>query len=106
MAILIADSGSTKSEWCFISNGGKQIVETQGASPYFLNESQLVAMMQQELLPALKKKIPTHIYFYGTGCAAAANRAMVKRAILKVFPQAKVEVNHDLTGAARALCGK
>jgi glucosamine kinase len=106
MSILIADSGSTKCEWCFISNGRKQLLETQGASPYFLNESQLVAMMQKELLPGLKKKTPTHIYFYGTGTAAPANRAMVRRAINKVFPRAKVEVQHDLTGAARALCGK
>jgi glucosamine kinase len=106
MSILIADSGSTKSEWCFISNGYKQLVETQGASPYFLNELQLVAMMQHELLPALKKKTPTHVYFYGTGCAAPENRAMVRRSLLKVFPRARVEVQHDLTGAARALCGR
>jgi len=105
MSILIADSGSTKCEWCFLSNGRKQIIETQGASPYFLNEIQLVEMMRKELLPALKNKIPAEIYFYGTGCAAAANRAMVKRALKKVFPQAGVEVEHDLMGAARALCG-
>ncbi len=105
MAILIADSGSTKCEWCYISNGRKQIIETQGASPYFLNEQQLVVMMQQELLPALKKKVPVSVHFYGTGCAAAANRAMIKRAIIKIFPEALVEVEHDLTGAARALCG-
>jgi glucosamine kinase len=106
MAILIADSGSTKCEWCFISNGRKQLIETQGASPYFLNESQLVAMMQKELLPELKKKTPTHIYFYGTGCAAAANRAIVQGAINKIFPNARIVVEDDLTGAARALCGR
>ncbi len=106
MAILIADSGSTKCEWCYISNGRKQTIQTQGASPYFLNEAQIMAMMLKELLPALKKKIPGHIFFYGTGCAAAANRALVKRAIKKVFPDSQVEVEHDLTGAARALCGR
>src|SRR6478736_3395554 len=106
MEILIADSGSTKCEWCYISGGRKQVIETQGASPYFLNESQLIAMMQRELLPPLKGKVPKHIFFYGTGCAAAANRAMVKRAIKKIFPIADIEVEHDLTGAARALCGK
>ncbi len=106
MSILIADSGSTKCEWCFISNGRKQFINTQGASPYFLNELQLIALMQNELLPALKKNKPTHIYFYGTGCAAASNRAIVRRAIRKVFPKARIEVEHDLTGAARALCGK
>ncbi|MDP9040429.1 MAG: N-acetylglucosamine kinase [Bacteroidota bacterium] len=106
MAILIADSGSTKCEWCFISNGRKQLIETQGASPYFWNESQLVAMMQKELLTELKKKTPTHIYFYGTGCAAAANRAIVQGAINKIFPNARIVVEDDLTGAARALCGR
>ena len=106
MEILIADSGSTKCEWCYISGGRKQVIETQGASPYFLNESQLISMIQRELLPPLKGKVPKHIFFYGTGCAAAVNRAMVKRAIKKIFPIADIEVEHDLTGAARALCGK
>jgi len=106
MAILIADSGSTKAEWCLLSNGRKYIIETQGASPYFLNEKQLVDMMLKELLPSLNKRIPDQVFFYGTGCAAAENRAMIKRAIKKIFPAAGVEVEHDLTGAARALCGK
>jgi glucosamine kinase len=105
MAILIADSGSTKCEWCYVSGSRKQIVETQGASPYFLNESQLISMMQRELKPQLKNKVPAKIYFYGTGCAAAANRAMIKRALSKTFSGALIEVQHDLTGAARALCG-
>jgi glucosamine kinase len=106
MAILIADSGSTKAEWCLLSNGRKKIIETQGASPYFLNEKQLADMMSNELLPSLGKRIPDQVFFYGTGCAAAENRAMIKRAIKKIFPVADVEVEHDLTGAARALCGK
>src|SRR5579863_4077769 len=106
MGILIADSGSTKCEWCFISNGRKQIIETQGASPYFLNGRQLAAMMKEELLPALKNKIPSAIYFYGTGLGAAKNRTMFKKAIRSVFPNAGIEVEHDLTGASRALCGK
>jgi N-acetylglucosamine kinase-like BadF-type ATPase len=106
MAILIADSGSTKCEWCFISAGRKQTIETQGASPYFLNESQFEGMMQKELVPALKNKIPTHIYFYGTGLAAVANRTMYRKAISRIFPESKIEVAHDLTGASRALCGE
>jgi glucosamine kinase len=105
MAILIADSGSTKCEWCFVSKVRKQVIYTQGASPYFLSELQLVEMMRKELVPALGSRIPLHIYFYGTGCAAAKNRALVKRALMQVFPNAGIEVQHDLTGAARALCG-
>jgi glucosamine kinase len=106
MSILIADSGSTKCEWCFIANGRKKIINTQGASPYFLNESQLVDMMRKELLPSLKKKAPDSLYFYGTGCAAATNRAIVRRAIKAIFPDTRIAVEDDLTGAARALCGR
>lgn len=106
MGILIADSGSTKCEWCFISNGRKQIIETQGASPYFLNEFQFSTMMKEELVPALKNKIPSAVYFYGTGLGAAENRKMFKKAIRSVFPQSEIEVQHDLTGVSRALCGR
>lgn len=106
MSMLIADSGSTKAEWCLIRDGEKKIIETQGASPYFLNEMQLTELMRNELLPGLKKAVPDEVFFYGTGCAAPANRSLVKRALKKVFPKAAIEVEHDLTGAGRALCGK
>jgi|SRR6185437_6035543 len=106
MSMLIADSGSTKAEWCLIREGRNKIIETQGASPYFLNEAQLLELMRNELLPGLKKELPDQVFFYGTGCAAPANRALLKRALKKVFPGAEVEVAHDLTGAGRALCGR
>jgi glucosamine kinase len=37
MVQLIADSGSTKCEWCLINNGKKKTILTQGISPYFLD---------------------------------------------------------------------
>jgi N-acetylglucosamine kinase-like BadF-type ATPase len=106
MSILIADSGSTKCEWCLLREGKKKIIETQGASPYFLTEPELVQLMQRELLPGLGKEIPSKVFFYGTGCAAPANRALVKKALRRVFPEAEIAVEHDLTGAARGLCGR
>ena len=106
MNILIADSGSTKCEWCLLRGNKKKIVETQGMSPYFLNGPQIEKVLREELLPALKKIEIDEIYYYGTGCASAINRKMVKGAIKKVFPSAAIDVNHDLMGAARALCGK
>ena len=46
------------------------------------------------------------VYYYGTGCANPDNAKSVKKALSKVFPGAKVDVNHDLMAAARALCGR
>jgi glucosamine kinase len=103
---LIADSGATKAEWCLLSNGKKKSVITQGISPYFLNTEQIADLLLKELKPKLKNYVVDEIYFYGTGCANPNNAKSVKRAINKVFAGAKVDVNHDLMAAARALCGR
>ncbi|HMH34727.1 MAG TPA: BadF/BadG/BcrA/BcrD ATPase family protein [Puia sp.] len=106
MNILIADSGSTKCEWCLLRNGKKKLVETQGISPYFLNTIQIEQILRNELLPGIAKANIDSIYYYGTGCGSAANRLIVNKAIKATFPNASIHVNHDLMGAARALCGK
>lgn len=104
-SILIADSGSTKTEWCLLQDNKKKKVATQGLSPYFLNEEQIGDIIQKELLPKLKNASPDEIYFYGTGCSSPANTAIVKKAIRRHFKKASIKVDHDLMGAAKALCG-
>ncbi len=102
---LIADSGSTKTEWCLISGKTKRSFVTQGLSPYFLSAEQIEYIIENELSPKLKKLEPDEVFFYGTGCSNPDNVKLVKKAINKVFGGALVTVNHDLMGAARALCG-
>ena len=102
---LIADSGATKCEWCLVTNGKKKTIITQGISPYFLNEEQIVGLLEVELIPKLKKTVPEEIFFYGTGLSNPANVKIIKTALTKVFKPAKIEVNTDLLAAARALCG-
>lgn len=105
-SILIADSGATKAEWCLIGQGKRKTVITQGISPYFLNTEQITALLETELKPKLKKENITDIFYYGTGCANPVNARSVKKALVKVFPGAKADVNHDLMAAARSLCGR
>lgn len=103
---LIADSGATKAEWCLLKNGRKKTLFTQGISPYFLNTEQIYQLLEKELKPRLRKEEIHEIYYYGTGCANPLNARSVKKALSKSYPDAKVEVTHDLMGAARALCGR
>ncbi|TAH03388.1 MAG: N-acetylglucosamine kinase [Sphingobacteriales bacterium] len=105
MAILIADSGATKCEWCLINNGRKKIVFTQGISPYFLDSEGVQTIVLKELLPSIKKYAIDAVYYYGTGCGNPANVKMIKGALKKIFAGAVVAVESDLTAAARALCG-
>src|SRR5688572_1947358 len=103
---LIADSGPTKSEWCLINGNKKKIFFTQGMSPYFISGNQMQDILLRELKPLVKKINIDEVFYYGTGCGNPDNVIIVKNAIKSVFSKAKIEVDHDLTAAAKALCGK
>ncbi len=102
---LIADSGSTKTEWCLITDGKKKKCITQGLSPYFLNEEQIREVLTKELPKAFTSSEPDEIFFYGTGCSNESNAKIVKKALTSVFKKSKIKVDHDLMGAAKAVCG-
>ena len=104
-SILIADSGSTKTQWCLLSGDKKKMISTQGISPYFLNDESLGKILSEELLPKTGKTEIDEIHYYGTGCINPVNIALVKRGLKKLYKTAAVYVNHDLLGAAKALCG-
>ena len=103
--ILIADSGATKAEWCLLNNGKKKTVFTQGLSPYFLTTDAIADLVRQQLVSKLKSTEVDALFFYGTGCANPENAKSVKKALQRVFPSAKITVNTDLMGAAKAVCG-
>jgi glucosamine kinase len=102
---LIADSGSTKAEWCLLQPTGKKTIITQGISPYFLDSVGIVELLRDELAPKIKNVTIEQLFYYGTGCANPENAKIVKKALKEVFPEAEVEVQTDLMGAARAVCG-
>ena len=102
---LIADSGATKAEWCLMNGKKKKSIFTQGISPYFLSTDEITRLVSEELAGKMNKETVGQVYYYGTGCANPENARSVKKAIQRVFPDAKVQVQTDLMAAARALCG-
>jgi N-acetylglucosamine kinase-like BadF-type ATPase len=106
MAIkLIADSGATKCEWCIVDEKKKKTVTTLGISPYFLTQPAIEQLLKKDLLPKIKNDTIAEIYYYGTGLANAGNAKIIKNVLRSLFPSATIELNHDLTAAARAVCG-
>ncbi|MEO5943546.1 MAG: N-acetylglucosamine kinase [Ferruginibacter sp.] len=103
--VLIADSGSSKTEWCLVIDKRKKTIVTQGMSPYFLSSEQIKEIIADKVFPKIKDTLPEKIFFYGTGCSNAGNVAIVKNAFKSVFKKAAIHVDHDLMGAAKALCG-
>lgn len=104
-AILLADSGATKAEWCLLNEGKKKTIFTPGLSPYFLSTEEIRDLVQKEVAGKLKNPTIEKLFFYGTGCANPENAKSVKKALKAVFPGAQIAVETDLMGAARAVCG-
>ncbi|MCE5225374.1 MAG: ATPase [Porphyromonadaceae bacterium] len=104
--ILIADSGSTKTDWCLVENGVlvKQIF-TKGTNPFFQTEDEISAEVSGNLLPYLDTAKVDAVWFYGAGCAFPEKNEIVRAAIARHL-DVPIEVGSDLLGAARGLCGR
>ncbi len=102
--ILIADSGSTKSDWALIDMAGKRLgdFETMGLNPYFHDEETITnAILANHPLSLYADKIK-YVFFYGAGSSTPTMCAIVENGLKKVFPTAEIKVDHDLVGCAYA----
>ncbi len=105
--ILIADSGSTKTDWCLIDKNEVVLrVQTKGMNPYFQSEEEIVEEITKTLSPQLPKKPLSALYFYGAGCAFDKIELMRKALERSICVEGEIEVNSDILGTARALCGR
>ena len=125
--ILIADSGSTKTDWTLLlssseENTNKVIAtfKTQGITPIHQTAADIRQILGQELMSQLSTFPRAHLVsmgvldtslvqhasvcFYGSGCTPA-HVPMMKQVLNEVLSPKDVEVHSDLTAAARALCG-
>lgn len=107
--ILIADSGSTKTDWSICC--GQEVVQTlqtQGINPYHMSEEVIADILENEFKQALKVNLDpdTEVIFYGAGCLGESACGRVKSVIQLVIGMTNVQVHTDLLAAARALCGR
>lgn len=104
--ILIADSGSTKTDWAWVARDGEgSYVHTKGFNPVVHPKELFYEEMDKlttELLPGLQ---PEEVHYYGAGCWDHKRKRVIADRIAQAWPNAKVYVMHDLLGAARAACG-
>jgi glucosamine kinase len=106
--ILIADSGSTKTSWRFISQTHEiHQAKTVGFNPYFEKPTEIAQTIHQTLLPQLSKSVDTieQVYFYGAGCSQKLQKEVMKIALQTCFSKAICVVEDDMLGAARSLSG-
>jgi len=104
--ILVADSGSTKTDWCLMEKEGEAVQRftTKGTNPFFQTQEEISTEIAA-LKPRLQGKLPEAVYFYGAGCGFPDKINTVTRILQQQLQTNLVEVNTDMLAAARGLCG-
>jgi N-acetylglucosamine kinase-like BadF-type ATPase len=107
MSYLIAESGSTKTDWCLLKKGKKPVYfKTSGINPYLQKEEDILKLLQTELPWDSSVHKAEAISYYGAGAASKEKQAMLKKVLKKFFGTADTEVNSDMLAAARGICGE
>lgn len=106
--ILIADSGSTKTDWRIIDQDNQVMqAKTAGVNPFYQDKSKIQAELTQSLIPQIASSHEiSEVYFYGAGCSTESNIALLSSSLQEIFPAAAVHINSDLLAAARAVCNR
>lgn len=107
--LLIADSGSTKTDWALIepSDNSAKRFNTVGYNPYFIDTEGIYSSLSENLLSSLDAAQVSAVFFYGAGCSTPEKKETVKKALSRSFTNAgSIFVGHDLLASARALLGR
>ncbi len=99
--ILIADSGSTKTDWICLDSQ-KNILfdtQTQGLNPQILNYNNIEQRIVNNFQLYQKRKYITHLYFYGAGCGTDVPRKLIKKVFESIFENSRIIVKEDTYAA-------
>lgn len=104
--ILIADSGSTKTDWIITGKKyGIREVGTSGINPVRDSQDTIFRVLKEELLANIPADCNIkEIFFYGAGCISPY-KEVISLCMRELLPEATAHVESDLLGAAKALCG-
>ncbi|QJD96430.1 N-acetylglucosamine kinase [Mucilaginibacter robiniae] len=105
--ILVADSGSSKTDWLLAVADQEPVkYNTGGLNPYFLTDKEIARIIQEQApqMAALNMQVE-EIYFFGAGCSSPDRREIVSNALSQIYPKAFISVDSDMLGSAYATCG-
>lgn len=100
--VAIVDGGSTKCDWVILDDAKKVILkaETIGFNPNNISAELILPEIEKnDGLQSVKNGIKK-VFFYGSGCGVAENRAIIERELKKFFLDSEIVVKEDLTAAA------
>lgn len=105
MKILIAESGSTKTDWVYLADNKEIDFKSIGINPNNQSTETIKSLLIKDVLPHIKDFQIEKIFFYGSGCSSKERKQkMINILSSTIDKKASIEIEHDLLGASRALC--
>nr|WP_320057331.1 hypothetical protein [uncultured Bacteroides sp.] len=100
---LIAESGSTRTEWALIEDNHLiQRVFTEGLNPFFQTRREISRSVRLGLPESFFRKKIEQVYFYGAGCTSNEKKNILGASLVAQF-KTPIQVESDLLAAARGL---
>ena len=104
--ILLADSGSTKTDWGLVENGKLvKRLRTSGMNPFQMSEEAITEEIKNHLVPELPSTELDEVHFYGAGCTKEKQPIVECALRANLTINGECEVASDMLGAARGICG-
>lgn len=105
--ILIADAGSTKTDWICLSSGSgeESRIRTNGINAVHTPELEIKRILSDVIESIKNTHTVKRVHFFGAGCGSISHCNRIKDMLLKEWPEAEIEVNSDLVGASISLLG-
>ena len=103
--ILVADSGSTKTNWIGMNDKGEKVfeVDTKGLNPAVFPKKTLYnRIVKKDALNNIRKEVDK-IYFYVAGCGTETARQYLREVFEDIFSNAYIEIYEDTIAAVKSL---
>ena len=100
---LIAESGSTRTEWALVEdNHLVQRVFTEGLNPFFQTRREISRSVRLGLPESFFKKKLDQVYYYGAGCSSYEKKNILGASLVAQF-KTPIQVESDLLAETRGL---
>lgn len=104
---LIADSGSTKTDWVVLQMGQPTAqFQSVGLNPFYQSVEEIERTLREQVLVNIPHPVE-EVFFYGAGCAdEKSSRPVFDGLKAALGVNTAIHVGSDMLGAARGLCGQ
>lgn len=106
--LLIADAGTTKTDWSFLpkKEEARNVIRisSHGINPVHQTDStieKVITSVKEEL----KEETIDSIYFFGAGCLGERISKKMEKLLNDAWPLASINIESDIIGASKALFG-